>query len=476
MDFKSYLQAGYPALCMKTLEPTRAFETLAQEISTLNGIPLIWDINNGVVDRQGQKITEETDPNETIKCLKETQDNTVLFMWNLHHFLSSIEIIQSILSDLDEWKARGQCLIILAPKVELPLELDRVFTALEFELPDKKALKIILDNISNSGGIDLPPDSDSLLEIAKGLTTFEAENAFALAAIHTPPFCKKVISEQKTQMVKKNASLEILPMDDGFNTLGGLGQLKHFSSKCARSPLARGLLLLGVPGCGKSHFAKALGGELGIPTLSLDFGRLFGSLVGQSEERIRQALAVADAMAPCILMIDEIDKGLSGLGSSQSDGGVGARIFGSFLTWLNDHDSQVFTVATSNNISQLPPEFLRAERWDAVFFVDLPTEEERHIILEIHTKAYGLEIADLPDMTNWSGAEIKSLCRIAAMTKMSMKEASQFIIPLAKSMNKQIEELRTWASEKTIPASSPEKSKQGKRTRFRKISSIKNKD
>jgi len=257
-------------------------------------------------------------------------------------------------------------------------------------------------------------------------------------------------------MVKKNASIDILESTDRFDRLGGLEQLKSFALQIAPSPLARGLLLLGVPGCGKSHFAKALGGELEVPTLSLDFGRLFGSLVGQSEARIRQALAVADAMAPCVLMIDEIDKGLSGTGSShQSDGGVGSRIFGAFLTWLNDHTSQVFVVATTNNISQLPAEFLRAERWDGIFFVDLPTREEREVILKIHAVAYGIALSDLPDMSAWSGAEIKSLCRIAAMAGTTLKEAARYVVPLSRSMGEKLKTLRDWAESRTIPASIP---------------------
>ncbi len=452
---KEYLAAGYPALYLKTLEPARAIETLTQEVTEMKGIPVVWDLHQGMIkDGRG----EACDALEVLQQLSQAPENTTLFAWNYHYFLQGIEIIQGVQNRLDEWKSKGQSLIVVAPAVKIPLELERIFTLLSFELPERTELHSILKMIADSAKKPMPENEAAILDIAKGLTTFEAENAFALAASSPNGFSAKIITEQKAQIVKKNASIEIHSATEGFEKLGGLKQLKNFASKIARSPLARGLLLLGVPGCGKSHFAKALGGELGIPTLLLDFGQLFGSLVGQSEERIRQALAVADAMAPCVLMIDEIDKGLSGVGSShQSDGGVGSRIFGTFLTWLNDHRSQVFTVATTNNIAHLPPEFLRAERWDAIFFVDLPTKEERNAILEIHSKEFDIEISEMPDITNWSGAEIRSLCRIGAMMDIPMKEAAQYITPLSKSMGKQLTDLREWAASKTIPASIPVK-------------------
>ncbi len=454
-EFKTYLQAGYPALYVQTLEPSRAIETLSPQVIEAQGIPFVWDLQNGVVDQSnGEKIPNQADPNAALQSLSDFPENAVLFAWNFQHFLDSIEIIQAIQNGLDAWKSRGQCLVVLASELKLPVELERVFTLIEFELPGREALKTILKDIAASASLPMPEEIEHILNAAKGLTTFEAENAFALSALDAKPFAINTIASQKAQMVKKNASIDILESNDRFKDLGGLEQLKSFSLQIAPSPLARGLLLLGVPGCGKSHFAKALGGEMNVPTLSLDFGRLFGSLVGQSEARIRQALAVADAMAPCVLMIDEIDKGLSGAGSShQSDGGVGSRIFGTFLSWLNDHTSQVFVVATTNNISQLPAEFLRAERWDGIFFVDLPTKEEREAILKIHAKTYDLTLSDLPDMSAWSGAEIKSLCRITAMTSTTLKEAAKYVVPLSRSMGEKLKTLRDWAKSRTIPAS-----------------------
>ena len=216
----------------------------------------------------------------------------------------------------------------------------------------------------------------------------------------------------------------------------------------------RGVLLLSPPGCGKSQFAKALGNETGRPTVILDIGNLLGSLVGQSESNIRQALKLADAMAPCVLFCDEIEKGLAGASSSgQTDSGVTARGFGSLLTWLNDHESDVFFIATANDASKLPPEFARAERFDAVFFVDLPGREQEDAIWGIYTRHYSLDPRQpRPDDSQWTGAEIKSCCRLAALLDVPLVQASQNVVPVAVTAGDKIESLRQWASGRCLSA------------------------
>lgn len=219
----------------------------------------------------------------------------------------------------------------------------------------------------------------------------------------------------------------------------------------------RGVLLLSPPGCGKSQFAKALGRETGRPTLVLDIGALMGSLVGMTEERTRQALRIADAMAPCVLMVDEIEKALSGVASSgQTDSGVSARLFGSLLTWLNDHESDVFFVATCNDISKLPPEFTRAERFDGVFFVDLPSATQRRSIWKQYVARFGLDAEQSrPPDDQWTGAEIKACCRLAALLGVSLLEASRNVVPVAVTAAESVERLRGWASGRCLNADSP---------------------
>jgi SpoVK/Ycf46/Vps4 family AAA+-type ATPase len=211
-------------------------------------------------------------------------------------------------------------------------------------------------------------------------------------------------------------------------------------------------MLLGVPGTGKSAFAKALGNETGRPTLVLDPGSLMGSLVGQTEQNVRQALRVADAMAPSVLFIDEIEKGLAGgTAEHQGDGGVSARMLGSLLTWLNDHASDVFVVCTSNDVSKLPPEFCRAERFDGVFFLDLPGKEEKDVIWTIYRDLYRTQ-GVTPDDTDWTGAEIRACCRLGALLGLPLHQAAQHVVPVAMTAGARVQQLREWATGRCLDA------------------------
>jgi len=422
-----------------------------------------WNCQAGIhevvgLNEPGFSKPEIHDPLDAVGFLTTINQKSILFIENLHRFLrgdAAIDIIQRIYNLVDQYKASLKSLVVLAPSVEIPIELSKVFTALSFDLPGREDLKKILFYMADSCKVPLPSEEkqEAILEAGKGLSSFEFENSLALSLIAKKYFDPLVIMEQKTQLIKKNASLMLEKFDESLENLGGLENLKEFSLKIVNSPYSRGVLLLGVPGTGKSHFAKGLGKALGLPTPGLDFGRMFGSLVGESEGRIREALAVVDAFSPCILFIDEIEKGLSGIQSSGStDGGTGSRVFGTFLTWLNDHKSRVFVVATCNDVSKMPPEFLRAERWDAIFFVDLPTERERRIILDLYQKQYHVKGEPTHNLQGWSGAEIKSLCRIAAMMKCTLQEAERYVIPLSQSMADKIETLRDWARTRTIPA------------------------
>lgn len=219
--------------------------------------------------------------------------------------------------------------------------------------------------------------------------------------------------------------------------------------------MPRGILLLSPPGCGKSQFCQALGNEVGRPTLILDIGSLMGSLVGQSEANLRQALRTIDAMAPVVCMVDELEKALSGVGS-QGDSGVSTRLFGTLLTYLSDHESDVFFVATSNDISKLPPELSRAERFDGIFCLDLPAPAEKDQIWAIYRQQFGIPESQVrPDDTSWSGAEIRSCCRLSALLDVTLTQAAHNIVPVAVTAAEQVERLRTWASGRCLSASSP---------------------
>jgi SpoVK/Ycf46/Vps4 family AAA+-type ATPase len=301
-----------------------------------------------------------------------------------------------------------------------------------------------------------------VLDAAVGLTRYEAEAAFSLSLVREGRLTAETLWEQKSQILKKSGLLSLHRGGEDFSSLGGLAALKAFCKRSLLQPSRdnplkrpRGVLLLSPPGCGKSQFCKALRKEVGRPVLILDVGSLMGSLVGQSEERTRQALRIIDAMAPCVAMIDEVEKAFAGA-SGSGDSGVSVRMFGTFLSWLNDHDSDVFVVCTANDVSKLPPEFGRSERFDGIFFLDLPGRDEKDAIWRIYRDMFQIDSDQRrPDDTNFTGAEIKACCRLAALLDLPLVQAAQNVVPVAITAAEAVERLRTWASGRCLSADEP---------------------
>ena len=465
----NYINAAYPIINIQGFEPDRAQQSVVRELEGGGHGCFTWNIVEGLTDMtSSEKVSIDQGPMAPLAWLTHTApENTVLFVHNLHKFLANIEVLQGLINSRDILKSYGKCLIILSPSnITLPPELEKSVQIMEFTLPGKDALASILQSICTDAAVAYPEEADTLIQQALGLTAYEAESAFALSLSSTglQSFNSDIIIEQKSQIILKNSSLEIGHYTERFSDIGGLDVLKEFALKTIKSELSRGVVLLGLSGCGKSLLAKALGNETGLPTLVLDMGRLFGSLVGSSEQKTRDALAVVNASSPCILLIEEAEKSLSGAGGSGSnDSGTSSRVFGAFLTWLNDHKTQVYTICTCNSIDNIPMEFLRSERFDGIFFVDLPTAEEAEVILEMYKKYFEIT-GPAPDISNWSPAEIRSLCRISAMMNISLQEASKYIVPLYKSQGEKIKKDREWAAGRCIPASSSTKTK-SKKTR-----------
>ena len=422
-----------------------------------------WDIATGL-SVAGVGIDEGGgDPLAAIKSVNSlaTEDGTaVLVLQNFHRFMQSAEIMQALIQQITIGKQNRTFVVVLAPVVELPVELEKLFVVVEHDLPSRDQLLSIAEGIATEEG-ELPDGEElqRILDAASGLTRYEAEGAFSLSLVREGKLTAETLWRQKAQALKKSGLLTLYRGIDDFGSLGGLAGLKDF---CRRSltqtdrenPLKRprGVMLLSPPGCGKSQFAKAIGNETGRPVLMLDVGSLMGSLVGQSEERTRKALRVTDAMAPCILFIDEIEKVFAGV-NGQSDSGVSSRMFGTFLTWLNDHESDVYVVCTANDIARLPPEFARAERFDSVAFIDLPTREEKDVIWQLYRGLHGLDDdQQLPDDTDYTGAEIKACCRLAALLDQPLIEAAQNVVPVAVTSAEAVGRLRTWASGRCMDA------------------------
>jgi hypothetical protein len=338
--------------------------------------------------------------------------------------MQSPEIIQAMARQIVTGKQNRTFIIVLSPIVQVPTELEKQIIVIEHELPSREQLEGLARSLATEDNELSDDELGTVLDAASGLTRYEAEAAFSLSLVREGAIRPQSIWDLKSQMLKKSGLLTLHRGCESFADLGGLDALKSFCTRAMRRQgeanllkRPRGVLLLSPPGCGKSQFAKSLGNETGRPTLTLDIGSLMGSLVGQTEANIRQALKIADAMAPCVLMIDEVEKALSGVGNSgATDSGVSARLFGTFLTWLNDHQSDVFVVCTCNDISRLPPEFARAERFDGIFFLDLPGTAQKTSIWNICLNLFGLDSDQpKPNTQDWTGAEIRSCCRLASL-------------------------------------------------------------
>lgn len=385
------------------------------------------------------------------------EQTTLLVLPNFHRFLNSPEIVQTLFEQLIAGKQRRTFVVVLSPVVQIPLELERSFVIVEHALPTQDQLGQIATELLTDHPDGLPTDQAwlALLEAASGLTRAEAEGAFALSLARHDELRPEVIWDLKGQTLRKQNLLTLHRGREDFASLGGLAALKDFCSRVlqpGRSVKPRGALLLSPPGCGKSAFCRALGNETGRPVVTLDIGALMGGLVGDTERNVRQALKIADAMSPCILFVDELEKGLSGVGGS-GDSGVSTRLFGTLLTWLADHETDVFFIGTANDISRLPPEFTRAERLDALFFVDLPGSTERRMIWELYRRQYDIAPNQpIPNDNDWTGAEIKSCCRLSALLDVSLTEAATNVVPVAQTATEAVKKLRQWASGRCLSA------------------------
>lgn len=426
-----------------------------------------WDIDQGLRVRGATSVEDggAADPLAAIRAMKSltsVESASLIVLTNFHRFLGSAEVMQALARQIVDGKASRTIFIILSPLVQIPTELEKLFIVVDHPLPTREQLQEIAEGIATEEG-ELPGADrlETVLDAAMGLTRLEAENAFGLSLVRDSVILPESVWELKASMLKKSGLLQLYKSSDDFNSLGGLDSLKAF---CKRSLLQhgrdnplkrpRGVLLLGVPGTGKSAFAKALGKETGRPTLILDIGALMGSLVGQTEQNVRRALQIADAMAPCILFIDEIEKALSGAaGSGQNDSGVSSRMLGTLLSWMNDHTSNVYLIATCNDITRMPPELSRAERFDGIVFLDLPQRDQKDRIWSQYTDMFGLDANQKrPTDEKWTGAEIRACCRLAALLDVPLSQAGLNVVPVAVTATESVDRLRQWASGRCLDA------------------------
>ncbi len=501
-DLSTYVRASYPIITVVSSEEDRAIELL-EELFTRKELTkrprklFLWSVSRGFVDPEGRPATRDDTrrPEAALAFVAKYEQLGIFLFKDFHPYLQdsaqNASLIIRLIRDLvPELKGGAQTLLWLSPVLQIPPELQKDVTVVDLPLPHEGEYRAILDRLVDQVKsnpkvvIDLDEAGlDRIVKACQGLTRSEAENALAKAIVSGQGLSAadvKSILGEKEQIIRKSGILEYTAATGSFGNVGGLGNLKQwlrqrnegFTQK-ARDfglPNPRGVLLVGVPGCGKSLCAKAVAAEWEMPLLKFDLGRIFGKHVGESEERMRKALEVAEGVAPCVLWVDELEKGLAGVGGG-GDGGVASRVFGNLLTWMEEKTKPVFVAATANNISRLPPELLRKGRLDEIFFVDLPSPRERVEILAIHLGRRGRAPSDydlaavVHACEGFNGAEIEELVVSALYAAFSdpahelktqhLLDAATEIVPLSRSRAREIEELRAWAAANARMAATP---------------------
>lgn len=497
-DIEDMIKANYPLIYLTTTEYSRVKQTI-RRFALRNKYQFhSWNCVQGLQthekDKQGsissKKHPEDTkDYKDLLKIIQQSiRDKAtdsipeIYYLEDFQKYFTDNETLSLLRLLAEQLKFYNKHLLLVGPYIKLPNEIEKYVTMLNIPLPDRvdleKRLKVVLN------GEKLHEDLEKfLLDSALGMTDMEADLAFRLAkqkkGLNTPE-AARIVANEKEQIIKKSGILDYFQVNQELDkTVGGLDNLKvwlrqrskAFESKAQKFGLKepKGILLLGVPGCGKSLTAKCIASLWKQPLLRLDVGKVFQAEVGASENNIRQAIATAEAVAPCVLWIDEIEKGLS-TGGGERDGGTNSRVFSTILTWMQEKTKPVFVVATANDISQLPPELLRKGRFDEIFFVDLPSFEERKHIFKIHLEKNGQEgITNFDELAEkskfFNGAEIEEVVKEsmfmayidnpnATMVQSGhIVQAIEPIVPLAQTMKRRIDGLRTWASTRARPAS-----------------------
>lgn len=494
-EIETLIRARYPVIYIVTWEESRAETAIADIARRREKKVYTWSVTRGLVPQsaspQTRQGTDEAtrDPLAALTMVLDSVDPAVFLFKDFHPYLNDPAVVRRLREVAHYLKDSYKTLFIVSPRLSLPMELEKDVSVVDFGLPGREELAALLEStvadVNRSAGLNITLTDtlrDAIVNSALGLTTSEAENAFAKALVETPGLDEDdvaIILREKEQIIRKSGMLEYYHTSERFEGVGGLEDLKEwlrkrrsaFSDEARRFglPAPKGILLVGVQGCGKSLTAKALASLWRVPLLKFDMGRVFSSLVGSSEENIRRAIAVAESVAPAILWLDEIEKGFAGTQSSTfSDAGTTSRVFGTFITWLQEKTTPVFVVATANNISLLPPELLRKGRFDEIFFVDLPGREERKDIFRIHIERRGRDVSrfDLETLAEvskgFSGAEIEQAVisalfdafdRKAELDTSHVLKAVEETVPLSETMRENIDGLRDWAKNRARPAS-----------------------
>ena len=488
-DLALMIQSRYPFIAVETSEEDRLETAVCQVAADLRVPFFVWTVTNGL-HRFGlpNAVYDSAPPLKGLNNVAAMTGEAIFLMKDLHRYLTDPAVVRKCLDLAPAFGHDRRVIVMSAVKVELPSELESLTARFTLDLPGpdelKSAVKRVVAECSRARPVSMalsPADLDRLVDRLRGFTVFEAERAITQAILRDNTLDAKDIDfiiDLKKEILRKDGVLEYISPEENLAEVGGFKNLKAWleKRKKAFAPEAKqfgiespkGILLLGTQGCGKTLVARAVAREWGLPLLKMEPGRLYDKYIGESEKNLDKALRMAEQMAPCVLMIDELEKGLSYNPGGDSDAGLSKRVFGRMLAWLQDRKAPVFVVATSNDINQLPPELTRKGRFDEIFFVDLPNAEERKEIFAVHLrkrkrdpKLFDLECLAAAS-EGFSGAEIEQAVVAGLYTAFSrgVEVSSQIIVeelkatkPLSVTRAETIAALREWARDRTVMAS-----------------------
>lgn len=490
-ELETLIRARYPIVYILSWEEARVEEAVQVVANTLERKVITWSLTQGMNPQppgfgQNPHLVPEL---EVLTQINSGPDQCIYLIKDYHPYMSDYRVIRVLRDLAEKLRPRKQTILIVSPLLKLPPELEKEITVLDFGLPTAEEIEQKLNDVimavreNPQLDVNLAPEArEAIIHAAQGLTLEEIESVFARSLVRRRMLDVSEILVEKQQIIRKSGILEYSPPEVTMADVGGLDLMKEwlrqrrtaFTQK-ARAfglPSPKGVLLIGVQGGGKSLSAKAVAALWNLPLLRMDMGKVFSGIVGSSEENMRKALSVAESVSPCVLWIDELEKGLAGVQSSSfSDAGTTARVFATFLTWMQEKSAPVFLVATANDVSMLPPELMRKGRFDEIFFIDLPHKTDRQDIISIHLKKRKRDPAKFDlvkvavDTEGFSGAEIEQVIVGALFTAFDANRElttddlvaeAKAVVPLSKMMKEDIDELRDWAHLRARPASKSE--------------------
>jgi SpoVK/Ycf46/Vps4 family AAA+-type ATPase len=472
-----YLRARFTLIILVTQEEERAIQTIKEFCLAKNRPCITWDVADSFqsLTSQNASFPPARDPLTALENIEKADKDVLFILKDFHECWTNSQFKRKLRTLAQKLKFTKKSLLITCPSSKIPSELKDEAVIVEFPLPNKTDLENILNRLSQNSNIRInltKLGKEKLIQAALGLTASQAHRVFAKAIVHNGKLDDRdivLVTEDKKQVIRESEALEFYSVNETPSDIGGLEVLKNWLKLRERAfsqeardyglPFPKGIALIGIPGTGKSLTAKMIGGLWKLPLLKLDIGSLFGPLVGESEERTRKALKLAETVAPCILWLDEMEKAFAG---SSLDGGTSTRVFGMILTWMQEKTAPCFVVATANNISQLPPELLRKGRFDEIFFLDLPTFIERREIFNVHLQKRrripkDFELDKLAKASeSYVGAEIEQAI-IDAMY-LGFNQDREFntqdillslnrLVPLSVSQKETVGALRNWLQE-----------------------------